>query len=112
QTVTVSPLPNNNGFRLRMQSTGTADVPLAVEINLRPGGKLEGVKPAHNVPDGFVLDAGHATYRVGEHAVRFGPGVTAHMYTQLRGAAPKLPGLSVYITGFTPFDRIVDFEAV
>jgi hypothetical protein len=29
---------------------------------------------------------------------------------QLRGAEARLPGLSVYITGFTPFDRTIVLE--
>jgi hypothetical protein len=29
----------------------------------------------------------------------------------VRGAQPKMPGASVYVTGFTPFDHTLDFEA-
>ena len=102
----------DRGFRVRVQAQGTADVPLALEINLREGGKLEGVVPAHKVDEGWVLASGHATYRAGRDAVRFGPGLGAHMYTQVRGADPKLPGPGVYLTGFTPFDHTIEFTAI
>jgi hypothetical protein len=85
-------------------------VPVAVEINLREGGTLEGCSPAPQVLDGWILDRGEATYRLGGNAVRFGPGVAPHRYTQIRGAEPKLPGPSVYLTGFTPFDHTIGFE--
>jgi hypothetical protein len=47
---------------------------------------------------------------VGSDTVRFGPGVAGHLLTQLRGAEAKLPGKSVYVTGYTPFDQTVRFE--
>jgi hypothetical protein len=100
------------GFRLRLQSNGTNDVPLAVEINFREGGKLEDVEPAHKVTDGWLLSSGQATYRMGSDAIRFGPGFAGHSYTQVRGAEPKLAGPSVYITGLTPFDRTIEFECI
>jgi hypothetical protein len=108
QTATVT--ETKNGFQVRIQSWGTKDVPLAVEISFREDGRLEGVKPAHKVENGFVLTEGYGTYRSGSDAIRFGPGTHAHMYTQVRGAQPKLPGSSVYLTGFTPFDHTLTFE--
>jgi hypothetical protein len=62
------------------------------------------------VEEGFVLTEGYGTYRAGSDAIRFGPGAHAHMYTQVRGAEPKLDGPGVYITGFTPFDHTLTFE--
>ena len=41
--------------------------------------------------------------------LRFGPGLAPHLLTQLRGAEAKLPGTSVYLTGYTPFDRTISF---
>ncbi|HEV8148263.1 MAG TPA: hypothetical protein VGP79_17860 [Bryobacteraceae bacterium] len=108
QSATVT--ETRNGFRLRIRSEGTRGVPVAVEINLREGGILEGCSPAPQVLDGWILDRGEATYRLGGNAVRFGPGVAPHRYTQIRGAEPKLPGPSVYLTGFTPFDHTIGFE--
>jgi hypothetical protein len=108
QSATLTETPN--GFRLRVQSAGTHDVPLAIEINFREGGKLEGVAPVNQSPDSWLLSSGHATYRMGSDVIRFGPGFAEHSYVQVRGAEPKLPGPSAYITGITPFDRTIEFE--
>ncbi len=99
-----------NGFELRLQSNGTAGVPVAVEISLRAGGKLEGCRAAPHAVDAWVLEKDFATYRVDGDTVRIGPGAAAHLLTQLRGAEPKLPGQSVYLTGYTPFDKTVRIE--
>ena len=101
QSATVT--ENAGGFRLRLEAEGTPGVPVAVEISLRPGGNLAGAS------DGGVLSSGYATYTLGGDTVRFGPGLGAHRYTQVRGAEEKLPGLSVYLTGFTPFDHTIEF---
>jgi len=98
------------GFRLRARAEGTTDVPLAVEINLREGGKIEGCEPAPEVKDGWILASGQAVYRMGNDAIRFGPGMKVHGYTQVRGAEPKLAGPSVYLTGYTPFDHSIEFR--
>ena len=98
------------GFRLRVQAHGTDGVPLAIEINFREGGKLEGVVPAPKVDQGWLLPSGQATCRFGGDVIRFGPGLQAHSYTQIRAAEPKLPGPSVYLTGFTPFDHSIEFD--
>lgn len=99
------------GFRLRLKSEGTRGVPLAVEINLREGGKLDGCLPVDDVKDAYLLGTSAALYTAGADTIRFGPGVDPpHTWTQIRGAAPKLPGTSVYITGYTPFDHTIDIE--
>ncbi|HEY3838315.1 MAG TPA: hypothetical protein VGL72_17170 [Bryobacteraceae bacterium] len=99
-----------NGIELQIESKGTPGVPLAVEISLREGGKLEGCRPAPHQPDGWILEKDFATYRVNDGALRFGPGAAPHLLTQLRGAEPKLPGASVYLTGYTPFAHTLRFE--
>lgn len=108
QSVTIA--PKGSGFEMRIQAQGTNDVPLAIELNFREGGNLEGVTPAHKVEDGWMLAKGMATYSHGADVIRFGPGFTEHSYTQVRGAEPKLSGPSVYLTGITPFDRTILFE--
>jgi hypothetical protein len=108
QAATVIETPK--GFRLRVQSEGTNDVPVAVEINFRPGGKFGGVSPAPKVEDAWLASSDRMSYRVGSDVIRFGPGDAEHSWTQVRGAEAKLSGPSVYLTGFTPFDRTIEFE--
>jgi hypothetical protein len=108
QSATVT--ENRSGFELRLQSGGTAGVPVAVEISLRDGGKLEGCRPAPHVAGAWILEKDFATYRVGGDTLRIGPGASAHLLTQLRGAEDKLPGQSVYLTGYTPFDQTLRVE--
>jgi hypothetical protein len=100
----------SRGCRVRVKATGTAGVPLAVEIAFRDGGRLEGCTPVPGTPGSFVLERGSGIYRAGRNEIRFGPGGAPHRYVQLRGAESRLPGQSVYITGFTPFDQTITFE--
>jgi hypothetical protein len=93
------------GFSLAIESLGTDGVPVAIEISLRPGGKLDGCTSG-------LITSERASYQVGSDEVRFGPGVvpSPHQWTQIRGAEPQVPGTSVYVTGFTPFRHTVEFE--
>ena len=90
-------------FTLEFSITGTDEVPVALELAFRHGGKLTGVTPVAHVNDAFLLSSGMGRYTVGEDTIEFGPGQAAHTYTQVRGALPKWDGLSVYLTGLTPF---------
>ena len=98
------------GFDVRLRAEGTPGVPLAVEIGLRDGGTLEGCEALAGNPGCFLLSGGTGTLRVGRDEITFGPGVTAHRYVQVRGAEPRLPGRSVYLTGYTPFDHTLRFS--
>lgn len=98
------------GLQLRLRAHGTAGVPVAVELSFRPGGQLAGCRALAGDPDCFVLPSGTGSYRVGDNEIRFGAGTAPHQYTQVRGAEPRLPGQSVYVTGFTPFDHTLVFE--
>ena len=42
---------------------------------------------------------------MGADVIRIGPGRCEHSYIQVRGADAKLPGPSIYLTGFTPFNH-------
>ena len=90
-------------FTLEFSITGTDEVPVALELAFRHGGKLTGVTPVAHVNDAFLLSSGMGRYTVGEDTIEFGPGQASHTYTQVRGALPKWDGLSVYLTGLTPF---------
>ena len=99
-----------DGFDLRIRAQGTDWVPLAVEINFRAGGQLEGVVPAPGVEEAFLLSAEEGVYRKDGDEIRFGPGFAETQYTQVRGALPKLDGPSVYLTAYTPVDRTIRFR--
>jgi hypothetical protein len=107
QSATVTERPA--GFDIRFESRGTNGVPLAIEITLREGGELRGCRKAPNVDGAWILDQAEATYRIGGAELRFGPGGAPHLWTQLRGAEPRLPGVTVYVTGYTPFDGTMRF---
>lgn len=82
---------------------GTDHVPVALELNFRSGGKFTGVEPVPGVEDVFFLKGSNGKYAMKGSNIFFGPGKQEHAWTQLRGAEPKIPGQSVYITGYTPF---------
>lgn len=90
-------------FTLTLAITGTADVPVAVELAFRHGGKLEGIEALADTKDAFLLRDGMGRYVLGSDVIEFGPGRAEHTYTQVRGAVAKWDGLSVYLTGLTPF---------
>lgn len=98
-----------HGSRLAVSITitGTDDVPVAVELAFRHGGRLEGVTRVPAVTDAYLLTTGTGRYVVGADSIEFGPGRAEHTWTQLRGALPKWDGQSVYLTGFTPFTATV-----
>jgi len=94
---------SGGGFTLSISVDGTAEVPVALELAFRRGGQLDGVEPVPGIPDAFLLRADAGRYTFGGQTIAFGPGRVEHTWTQLRGALPKWDGLSVYLTGFTPF---------
>ncbi len=98
---------NAGKFELAISVQGTPEVPVAIELAFRTGGKLHGVEPVTGVPGAFLLRTGTGRYVFGEDAIEFGPGRADHSYTQLRGALPKWEGQSVYLTGLTPFQATV-----
>ena len=92
-----------SAFEIDVDVAGTDRVPLAIELGFRRGGALSGVELLPATPDAFLLREGTGEYRLGREVIRFGPGRAEHMWTDLRGALPKLDALSVYLTGYTPF---------
>jgi len=91
-------------FELQFDIKGTDNVPLAIELAFRSGGKLEGVIPVPNIEDAYLLEKDFGRYTMDGQTIEFGPGYKKHSWTQLRGASPKLNGDSVYLTGYTPFE--------
>lgn len=99
----------SSGFDVRLIAEGVEWIPFAIEVNLRPGGKLSGVTETPR-EDSFLLEDGYATYAVGDDQIRFGPGVAKNQYIQVRGAEAKMTGTSVYLTGYTPLDHTLEFR--
>lgn len=100
----------SRGMEVFVSATGTDNVPVAIEINLRTADKVTGIVPVPNTSDTFLLKDGYAEYKASNDTIRFGPGRAEHSWTQLRGAEGKLPGPSVYLTGYTPFEHTIVFE--
>jgi hypothetical protein len=99
-----------NGFSVRIQASGTNDVPVAVEISFAPGGVLEGCEKLKGDDQYLLPKDKMASYKVGSDVLKFGPGLSENHYVNVRGALPKLDGTSVYLTGYTPFDRTIRFD--
>jgi len=69
---------------------------------------LSGVTPVPGIDDAWFLAEAYGEYKKEGQRIRVGPGRHAHGWTQLRGAEPKLPLQSVYITGYSPFEYILE----
>ncbi len=104
----------DGGCEIGLNVEGVNQSPVAVEITLRPGGKLTGDLLALDAasPNIYLWGEGLATYDLAGSRVQFGPGFRQHAWTQLRGAQPRLGGLTVYMTGFTPLKQTFRFTAV
>ncbi len=100
-TVTVT--EKDGQFELLFKVSGTDDVPLAIELAFRHGGRLQGVEPVPDIKDAWFLEQDVGRYLYAGQIIEVGPGCHAHDWTQLRGAEDKLDAQSVYLTGFTPF---------
>ncbi|MEE9463193.1 MAG: hypothetical protein V3V53_15240 [Bacteroidales bacterium] len=109
-STTVRVTRKDEGFLLKITATGTERVPIAIELGFRQGGKLSGLKPVPGIEDAWFLAEGYGEYKMGDQHIRFGPGQNAHGWTQLRGAQPKLPLQSVYITGYSPFEYTLEIN--
>ena len=81
-----------------------------MKTQVRDGGELSGVTAAPNSNEAFLLKDGFAEYRMGPDVIRFGPGKCEHAWVEVRGAQAKLPGPSVYLTAYTPFQHTLTFQ--
>ena len=104
---TISVREKDGEFTIDIDITGTNRVPVALELAFGHDGSLEGVEKIKDIKDAYFLKQDDGQFRVGKHAIRFGPGKHAHRWTQLRGAEEKLDAQCVYLTGFTPVNWIL-----
>jgi hypothetical protein len=112
QKVTVA--ENRGVFELHFDISGHNGVPVAIELAFRSGGKLEGALQELTKDRVYLLKSGTGRYSVGEDVIEFGPGEAAHERLNLagpsysaHGASLRPDGYCVYVTGFTPFQRVL-----
>jgi hypothetical protein len=99
------------GYDLRIRCDGTKNVPVTVEIAFREGGRLEGAEPVSHQPDAYLLKGAQARYTMGQDSILVGPGLAQHSWTHdIRYIDPKLPGPTLFLTGFAPFDHTLRFR--
>jgi hypothetical protein len=100
----------DSGFELSFNISGTDKVPVALELAFRKGGTLSGVRTIDHTPDTYLLEKGMGQYQYDNQSITFGTGIAEHSWTVLRGALPKSNAMSVYLTGFTPFKKIIEIK--
>lgn len=107
---------------LHFDITGHDRVPFLLELTFRPGGEFGGSLQELTTRDNakvYFLKEGTGRYKVGDDIIEFGPGQAEHQLLNLsgpsyaaHGAALRAAGTSVYITGFTPFQKVVTIRGV
>jgi hypothetical protein len=119
QKVTV--VEKDGVFELRFDISGHDRVPYLIELAFRPGGNLEGSLqelPSREGNRAFLLKEGIARYRVDDDTIEFGPGQAEHQFLNLsghsysaHGGALRASGTCVYITGFTPYQKVLTIRS-
>jgi len=104
-TATVSIGEVAGGFELEINIQGTNHVPLALELIFRPGGSFTGVEEHPQMKEVYYLKEGVGMYTVEGESVNFGPGIHQHQWVEIRGALPRMNAPTVFLTGFTPFQK-------
>jgi hypothetical protein len=109
-------------FELQIEITGHPRVPYTVELAFRPGGELSGSFEEDVARDNakvYFLKEGMARYRAGEDVVEFGPGEAEHRLPvpsgpsyAAHGAILRPAGICVYITGYTPFVKVITIQGI
>lgn len=99
-----------NGLRLRIQATGTDDVPLAVELGLREELAIDGAEKHARVAEAYLAAGSEVILKSGSDGIRVRGLSHDHKYVAVRGAAAKLPGPCLFSTGYTPFDQTIEFS--
>ncbi|TDE18358.1 hypothetical protein [Dyadobacter psychrotolerans] len=98
------------GMEVEIVSGGTDGVPAAIELIFRPGGDLKGPLKIEGSKDSWILKEGMGTYTFEKDTITFGPGLSLHKNTVLRGSLPVMDAPSVFLTGFTPFKHTIKFS--
>ena len=105
--------PVTGGFDLHLLTAGGVEgVPLQIEGVFAPGGTLEmdsalvEGRAGHTV----FLKAGHALYRVGDDAIRIGPGAMEHTMWRMRNSEIDEGRLRVLIALRTPVMRTLEIR--
>jgi hypothetical protein len=105
---------NEGRFELQVHVSGIDRIPVTLEFCFRRGGKLQAVTPSPDSTDDFFLEQGTGRYQFGNETIDFGPGQVEHRWTRLEseayaayGGSIRPDGLRVYITGMTPFHKII-----
>ena len=101
------------GFDLHIRTTGGVDgVPFQIEGVFEPGGTLEmdsalvEGRAGHTV----FLKAGYALYRVGDDAIRIGPGAMEHTIWRMRNSEIDEERLRVLIALRTPVAQTLEIR--
>lgn len=82
---------------------GPKNLPVTLEMGFRMGGTLSNVNKKLGIDNAWLMKNGEfATYIYGSDTIKIGPSVSTHKWTQLRGALPKLPTESLYMTNYAP----------
>jgi hypothetical protein len=111
QETVVSVTENKGKVELSIKVDGTDNVPVAIELAFRKGGRFEGVTEVEDIENAYLAIPGKMMkYSFGDDNISFGPGIREHAWTQLRGALPKLDADCVYFTGITPFDITIKIQ--
>ena len=105
--------PVTGGFDLHIRTSGGVEgVPLQIEGVFAPGGTLEmdsalvEGRAGHTV----FLKAGYALYRVGDDAIRIGPGAMEHTMWRMRNSEIDEGRLRVLIALRTPVARTLEIR--
>ncbi|HZB14242.1 MAG TPA: hypothetical protein VE467_14480, partial [Chryseolinea sp.] len=96
--------PEGNGkAKIKVIVDGPENLPVALELGFRSGGRLENVISKPGFKDVYLIEPGSfATCQNGDDKIKVGPGTGAHKWTQLRGALPKVQGECLYFTNYAP----------
>jgi hypothetical protein len=94
---------NHGKATIKIKVDGPKNLPVTVELGFRSGGKLTNVDQKQGISNAFLVRNGeYATYQKGSDAIKVGPGICKHKWTQLRGALPKLQADCLYFTNYAP----------